>query len=80
LDPAVKSVTVEKVQTKGGIKVTFHKVDFSDKNTKVYLTVQNVNQKASISFYDFNAKAFQGKKQYSTDYSFDVDYPKIDSL
>jgi hypothetical protein len=57
LDPAVKSVTLEKTQTKGGIKVTFHKVDFSDKNTKVYLTVQNVNQKASISFYDFNAKA-----------------------
>lgn len=79
LDPAVKTVGLEKTQTKGGIKVTFHKVDFSDKNTRVYLTVENVHQKASISFYDFNAKALQGNKQYSTDYSFIVDYPKIES-
>jgi hypothetical protein len=38
-----------------------------------------LNQKASIGFYDFNSIALQGKKQYSTTYSYDVDYPKIKS-
>lgn len=79
INPALKTVVLEKTQIKGGIKVVFHKVEFSDKNTRVYLTVENVNQKASIGFYDFNAKAFQGNKQYSTAYSYDVDYPQIKS-
>jgi hypothetical protein len=79
INPAQKTVVVEKTQTKGGIKVVFHKVEFSDTNTRAYLTVDNVNQKASIAFYDFNAKALQGKKQYSTTYSYDVDYPAIKS-
>jgi hypothetical protein len=79
VDPALKTVVVEKSQIKGGIKVTMHKVEFSDKNTRAYLTVENTNQKASITFYDFNSKALQGKKQYSTTYSYETDYPKIES-
>ncbi|MGC2428290.1 MAG: hypothetical protein WA421_14720 [Nitrososphaeraceae archaeon] len=70
---------MEKTQIKGGIKVVFHKVEFSDMNTRVYLTIENLNKKAGIGFYDFNSKALQGKRQYSTTYSFDVDYPKIKS-
>jgi hypothetical protein len=79
INSAVKTVSLEKTQIKGGIKITFHKVEFSDKNTRVYLTVENLNKKASIGFYDFNAKALQGKRQYSTTYSYDVDYPQIKS-
>jgi hypothetical protein len=79
VNPAIKTVVVEKTQTKGGIKLTFHKVEFTDKNTRTYLTVENVNPKVSVTFYDFNAKAIQGKKQYSTTYAFDVDYPEIKS-
>jgi hypothetical protein len=79
INPAVKTVSLEKTQIKGGIKVVFHKVEFSDMNTRVYLTIENLNKKAGIGFYDFNSKALQGKRQYSTTYSFDVDYPKIKS-
>jgi hypothetical protein len=79
INPALKTVVLEKTQIKGGIKVVFHKVEFSDKNTRVYLTVENLNKKAGIGFYDFNAKAIQGKRQYSTTYSYDVDYPQIKS-
>jgi hypothetical protein len=43
------------------------------------LTVENLNKKAGIGFYDFDAKALQGKRQISTTYSYDVDYPKIKS-
>jgi hypothetical protein len=59
--------------------VVFQRVEFSDKNIRVYLTVENVNQKASIGFYDFNANALQGKKQYSKTYSLDVTYSEIKS-
>ena len=79
INPAVKTVVLEKTQIKGGIKVEFHKVEFSDKNTRVYLTVENLNKKAGIGFYDFNSIALQGKRQYSTTYSYDVEYPKIKS-
>lgn len=43
------------------------------------LTVENMNPRASIGFYDFNAKALQGKTQCSTTYSFEVEYPEIKS-
>ena len=69
----------KKAQIKGGIKVVFHKVEFSDKNTRVYLTVQNLNPKVGITFYDSDAKAIQGNRQYATAYSFDVVYPSIKS-
>ena len=32
INPAVKTVALEKTQIKGGIKVVFHKVEFSDNN------------------------------------------------
>ena len=48
INPAVKTVSLEKTQIKGGIKVVFHKVEFSDKNTRVYLTVENLNKKALL--------------------------------
>ncbi len=68
---------VQRTQSKGGIKMTLHKVEFSDKNTRLYMTVENLNRKISVNFYAFNAKAIQGKRQYSNTYSYDVDYPTI---
>lgn len=79
INPPIKTVTVQRIQTKAGIKITLHKVEFSDKNTRLYMTVENLNGKASINFYDFNAKAIQGKRQFSTTYSYDVEYPSIKS-
>lgn len=79
INPAAKTVKVEKTQFKAGIKVTLHKVEFSDKNTRAYLTVVNLNGKAGIRFYDFDSKAIQGNRQFSTTYSYDVDYPSIKS-
>jgi hypothetical protein len=79
INPALKTVVSEKSQIKGGIKVVFHKAEFSDKNTRVYLTVENLNPKVGITFYESDAKAIQGNRQYTTAYSFDVDYPSIKS-
>lgn len=79
IDPAVKTAKVEQTQMKAGIKMVLHKVEFSDKNTRAHLTVENLNGKTGISFYDFDAKAILGNRQYSTTYSYDVDYPAIKS-
>ena len=70
---------MEETQTKGGIKVTLHKIEFSDKNTRVYLTVDNNNKNTEISFYDFNSKANQGNRQFETTTDSDVDHPEIES-
>jgi hypothetical protein len=79
ISPAQKSIIVEESQTKSGIKVTLHKVEFSDKNTRVYLTIENNNKNTEISFYDFNSKAIQGNRQFETTTDYEVDYPQIQS-
>jgi hypothetical protein len=78
ISPGQKLITMEETQTKSGIKVTLHKIEFSDKNTRVYLTVDDDNN-TEISFYDFNSKAIQGNRQFETTTDYDVDYPEIES-
>jgi hypothetical protein len=79
INPAGKVVTIEETQEDNGIRVTLHKVELSDKNTRVFLTVENNDDGEEVSFYDFNAKVLQGNEQFGTTYSFDVDYPEIES-
>ena len=79
INPAKKVVTVEQSQEDNGIKVRLHKVEFSDKNTRVYLTVENNDPSEDMTFYNFNAKAIQGHTQFAPTYSFDTTYPKIES-
>jgi hypothetical protein len=79
INPASKVITVEQTQEDNGITVTLHKVEFSDENTRVYLTVENTDPAEEVNFYTFNSKAIQGRTQFGTTYSFDVDYPEIDS-
>ena len=78
-NPAKNVVAVEKIQKYGGTSVTLHKVEFSDKNTIVYLTVGNDDPSEDLTFYDSNAKAIQGHTQFATVYSFEPTYPKIES-
>ena len=77
VSPAKNVVVVEKIQRYGGIEVTLHKVEFSDKNTRVYLTVGNNDLSENMTFYDSSAKAIQGDTQSETIYSFEPTYPKI---
>lgn len=54
-------------------------MEFSDENTRLYLTVENTDPTEEVNFYTFNSKAIQGRTQFGTTYSFDVNYPEIDS-
>lgn len=72
-------ITVEQTQEDNGIVVTLYKVEFSDENTRAYLTVENTDPTEEVDFYTFSSKAIQGTTQFEKTYSFDVDYPEIDS-
>ena len=61
INPALKMVVLEKTQIKGGIKVIFHRVEFSDKSTRVYLTVENLNRKTSIGSMTLMQKPYKAK-------------------
>jgi hypothetical protein len=78
INPSENVVVVEKTQKYGGMQVTLHKVEFSEKNTRVYLTVGNNDPSEDVTFYDSNAKAIQGNTQFATIYSFEPTYPKIE--
>jgi hypothetical protein len=78
INPSKNVVVVEKTQKNGGMEVTLHKVEFSEKNTRVYLTVENNDPSEDVTFYDSNAKAIQGNTHFATIYSFEPTYPKIE--
>ena len=60
LDPGIKTVNVGQTQENKSVKITLDKVEFSDKNTRAYLTVENTDPYGDLTFYDFNSRAIQG--------------------
>jgi len=62
-EPPKKTIMVERTQEKQGIRMTLHKVEFSDKNTRAYLTVENLNKTGDndLNFRDSESIAIQGK-------------------
>jgi hypothetical protein len=80
VDPKAKIIPIGQSLEKGGIIVTLNKVEFDDKNTRAFLTIENTNndEDDTLRFYDTSdSKAFQGKKQYEAQYS--SSYPQISS-
>lgn len=76
--PALKTVEVDQEIVQHGYKMQLDKVEFAEDETRVYLTITN-DSKSSITFYDFNAKAVQGTKQYETAYNWEADYKEVQS-
>jgi Flp pilus assembly protein TadD len=79
IEPAIKTIFVNQTQEKNVINITLDKVEFSEKNTRVYLTVENTGGSDDVSFFTFNSRAIQDKTQFTTTQSYDVDYPNIES-
>lgn len=75
---AVKEIVVNKEQKQGGVKITVQKVEIAEKETRVYMSVEN-NTKETLYFMDTSVKIIQGKKQYDYQYEYGNDYPKISS-
>lgn len=74
--PTLKEITVEQTQEQYGYAVTVQKVEFAEKETRVYLKVVNGGSD-SFNLYSFNTKLTQDGKQFEEQDNWDVDYPKI---
>ena len=76
--PTTKEVTVDKTQEQYGYAITVDKVEFSDIETRIYLTVEN-NGAGEFSLYDFNCVITQGNTQFETQSNYSADYDEIPS-
>jgi hypothetical protein len=77
VDPEAKIVPVNRIQNEGGIIVTLHKIELTNKETRVFLTIENTNKDGDIHFYPSDSLVTVGNKQYETKYS--ATYPSIRS-
>lgn len=68
--PIKKAVEVGETNTQNGFSVTLDKIELTDKQTRIWLTVKN-NSKYKISFYTYSAKLVQGGKQFEKESIFD---------
>lgn len=75
--PADKTVEVDKTETHGDFKATLKKVDYTDEEMRIYLTVEN-NSDAEFSNYPDQGALVLGGKQYEPSYSGDYPYPITD--
>lgn len=76
--PTKKKVKVNKSDSHYGYKVTVKKVEFAEKETRVYVRVDNGGN-YNVHFFDFNSIAVQGGKQYSTEENYMADYPELET-
>lgn len=76
VSPTLKSVDVNSTQNQYGYEVTLQKVEFSSKETRVYVSAKN-NGKSNFSAYSYNTKILQGDKQYEEQSNYDAGYQKL---
>lgn len=75
--PTIKSVELSGVtQDQHGYAITVEKVEFAEKETRVYVSIQN-NGSSNFTAYSFNTKIIQNGKQYEEARNFFADYPEI---
>lgn len=76
--PAIKTVEINQTIDQYGCVLSLEKVEFSDYDTRFYLTATN-NSSNNLSLYSFNAKAVQNGTQYQPDSanSYYASYPEF---
>ncbi len=81
VSPAAKTIEVGETQDQNGYKITLEKVEFAEKETRAYVSIEN-GTKANASFYTFNTKIVQGSKQFEQETNFNANYedPQSDLL
>ncbi len=75
--PAQKTINVVKTQNQHGFALTLQKVELAEKETRLYVKIENKSQD-EINFYDFNAKIIADNKQLERKDDLSS-YPKIQS-
>ncbi len=78
--PTISTKTVNKTITQNDVSITIEKIEFAEKETRVYVSVVN-NSDDTFSMSDWNSIVTQNGKQYSYESNYSADYDTIqDSL
>ena len=77
--PAVETRDVNKEVTEFGVTLTVSKVEFAERETRLYVEVQN-NSNYTINVFTNYARIVQNGKQYDADYNWKARYPAIDRV
>ncbi|MDN5847099.1 MAG: tetratricopeptide repeat protein [Candidatus Nitrosocosmicus sp.] len=80
LEPAVKVINVGQTMESDGAFMSLDKLEFSESNTRAYLTIQNIDSSEDLMFNEYNSRAIQGNTQYMVINNYDTNYPKIASV
>ena len=76
--PTIKELEVNQTIDQLGYVVTVDKIEFAEKETRVYVTVQN-NGSDSFSVYSWSTKIVQDGKQFEPEFNFYYDYEEVQS-
>lgn len=71
-----EEVLADTKNSQNGVGIVVSKVEFADNETRVYYSVTN-NSGSKYSFYDFNIKINQNRKQFEEQSNYKGDYPSI---
>lgn len=77
--PTIKQVEYsDKVINQSGYKIEITKVEFAEKETRVYVTASN-NANDDFAIYTYSVVATQNGKQYEQDSNYNADYEELNS-
>ena len=74
--PTLKTIDVNSEQEQFGYKVKISKVELAEKETRVYLEINN-NGAENFNLYSFNAKLVQNGQQFEEQDNWDAEYPEV---
>jgi hypothetical protein len=78
--PPNKVVTIGEEQSKGGVKVILHRMHLLEENTRLFLTIENMNEKEVVRVSQLYLRLFQGKKQFEYTFSRDPHFRMVKEL
>ncbi|MDX5476605.1 MAG: DUF4352 domain-containing protein [Bacillaceae bacterium] len=78
VSPTLHELAVNQGQDQHGYVVNVEKVEFGQKDTRVYVSIKNESD-STINFWSFDAKLVQGGKQLDVDYAWEANYPELQS-
>jgi hypothetical protein len=78
LTPIIGTIDVNETQEEHGYKVTLEKVEFTEEETRFFITVVN-DSKSNLNIYTYSSKVVQNNRQFEPQSNYMADYPELQS-
>lgn len=73
-----KTIEINQKQVQNGLEIIIDKIEFSDYDTRLHLTVNNLSSD-NVSMYSSNFKLISDGKNYTEEYNYEIDYIEMDN-